>query len=275
MAVLALASAKGAPGASTTALALALVWPRPILLVECDPAGGDLLAGYLAGADPPGGGLLGLALAARHTTLGGGDVSDRALSLDSSGARLVLTAPADARQLRPITDAADRLVELLASFGEPGSGPDVILDVGRLGETGSARWCHGADLLVLLVRPTLRGASAARSRLAAAENAAVGGARSVLVLVGDGPYREREISGALALPVFGAIAHDPVAAGVLCGERIAGRTFDRSPLMRSARSLSQVLLEHLAARPGSPDAAGGPAEDDGGAARDSLAGQTA
>ncbi|MHB8341736.1 MAG: hypothetical protein ACYDB7_11270, partial [Mycobacteriales bacterium] len=79
MAVLELASAKGAPGASTTALALALVWPRPILLVECDPAGGDLLAGYLAGADPPGGGLLGLALAARHTTLGGGDVSDRAL----------------------------------------------------------------------------------------------------------------------------------------------------------------------------------------------------
>ncbi|MHB8340051.1 MAG: hypothetical protein ACYDB7_02620 [Mycobacteriales bacterium] len=104
-------------------MALVLVWPRPILLVECDPAGGDLLAGYLAGADPPGGGLLGLALAARHTTLGGGDVSDRALASDSSGARLVLTAPADGG-------------ELLGSLGEPGSGPDVILDVGGFSSGG-------------------------------------------------------------------------------------------------------------------------------------------
>lgn len=46
MAVLALTSAKGAPGVSTAALAMTLLWPRAALLAECDPAGGSsVLAG--------------------------------------------------------------------------------------------------------------------------------------------------------------------------------------------------------------------------------------
>jgi len=40
MALIALASATGAPGVSTTALGLALNWPRPVVLVEADPNGG-------------------------------------------------------------------------------------------------------------------------------------------------------------------------------------------------------------------------------------------
>ena len=43
MALIAVAADKGAPGVTTTALALAAVWPRPVLLAECDPAGGDLV----------------------------------------------------------------------------------------------------------------------------------------------------------------------------------------------------------------------------------------
>ena len=42
MALIAIASDKGAPGVTTSALALAAVWPRPVLLAECDPSGGDL-----------------------------------------------------------------------------------------------------------------------------------------------------------------------------------------------------------------------------------------
>jgi len=50
MAVLALTSAKGAPGVSTAALAMTLLWPRPALLLEADPTGGSsVLAGYLRG----------------------------------------------------------------------------------------------------------------------------------------------------------------------------------------------------------------------------------
>ena len=50
MAVIALASASGSPGVTTTALGLAMLWPRPVLLVEADPTGGSgLLAGYFRG----------------------------------------------------------------------------------------------------------------------------------------------------------------------------------------------------------------------------------
>ena len=41
--LIAVAADKGAPGVTTTAVALAAVWPRPVLLAECDPAGGDLV----------------------------------------------------------------------------------------------------------------------------------------------------------------------------------------------------------------------------------------
>lgn len=41
MAVITVTSANGAPGVTTTALALALAWPRPCLLVEADVAGGS------------------------------------------------------------------------------------------------------------------------------------------------------------------------------------------------------------------------------------------
>src|SRR6202020_2243210 len=43
MALIAVAADKGAPGVTTTAVALAAVWPRAVLLAECDPAGGDLV----------------------------------------------------------------------------------------------------------------------------------------------------------------------------------------------------------------------------------------
>ena len=64
MAVLALTSAKGAPGVSTAALAMTLLWPRAALLAECDPAGGSsVLAGHLRGEVDHSRGLLPLALA--------------------------------------------------------------------------------------------------------------------------------------------------------------------------------------------------------------------
>ena len=44
--LIAMTSAKGAPGVTTAALALALSWPRRTVLAELDPAGGDVLAGY-------------------------------------------------------------------------------------------------------------------------------------------------------------------------------------------------------------------------------------
>src|SRR5258708_38668095 len=69
MALIAVAADKGSPGVTTSAVALAAVWPRPVLLAECDPAGGDIVY-RLPGADgtrlDPRRGLLSLAVAARR-----------------------------------------------------------------------------------------------------------------------------------------------------------------------------------------------------------------
>ena len=50
--IYALVSAGGAPGVTTAALALALTWPSPVIVAECDPGGGDVLAGLLGGQVP-------------------------------------------------------------------------------------------------------------------------------------------------------------------------------------------------------------------------------
>src|ERR1022692_968906 len=69
MALIAVAADKGAPGVTTASVVLAAVWPRPVLLAECDPAGGDIVY-RLPSADgmrlDPRRGLLSLAVAARR-----------------------------------------------------------------------------------------------------------------------------------------------------------------------------------------------------------------
>ncbi|MCB0909871.1 MAG: hypothetical protein KDB63_22470, partial [Nocardioidaceae bacterium] len=63
MAVVALASASGSPGVTTTSLGLALAWPRPVLLVEADPTGGSgILAGFFRGLREYDAGLVEVAL---------------------------------------------------------------------------------------------------------------------------------------------------------------------------------------------------------------------
>jgi len=42
-------SAKGSPGVTTTALSFALTWTTPVIVAECDPSGGSVLAGFLRG----------------------------------------------------------------------------------------------------------------------------------------------------------------------------------------------------------------------------------
>ena len=50
MAILLLAGTGGSPGVTTLAVGMALTWPRPILLADCDPGAHQaILAGYLAG----------------------------------------------------------------------------------------------------------------------------------------------------------------------------------------------------------------------------------
>ncbi|GAA4606863.1 hypothetical protein GCM10023195_25350 [Actinoallomurus liliacearum] len=69
MGLIVLAADKGAPGVTTAAIAIAAVWPRPVLLAECDQAGGDLVYRLPAedgGMLNPARGMLSLAATARR-----------------------------------------------------------------------------------------------------------------------------------------------------------------------------------------------------------------
>ena len=60
MSLIVLVSPGGSPGVTTTGLALALAWPRKVVLAECDPAGGAVLAGLWRGQPPACAGSAGL-----------------------------------------------------------------------------------------------------------------------------------------------------------------------------------------------------------------------
>src|SRR5271170_6764721 len=64
--LLSITSGKAAPGATTSTWALALAWPRPVLVVDADPAGGDMASGLLLGRTSLAGGVLSWSAAARR-----------------------------------------------------------------------------------------------------------------------------------------------------------------------------------------------------------------
>jgi 2-keto-3-deoxy-galactonokinase len=59
-------SGKAAPGVTTATWALALTWPGPVLVADCDPAGGDMGPGLLAGRVSAEHGLLSWSTSARR-----------------------------------------------------------------------------------------------------------------------------------------------------------------------------------------------------------------
>ena len=174
MTAVGLCSAKGSPGVTTTALALAQVWPgahpgRRVLLVDADPAGGDIAPGYLRGEVDPGRGVVGLAAGRDPDPLAA--LSGQLLALDETGERLLLLGVPDARRAAAVAGAWPRVAAALPGLaaGEPPT--DVLVDLGRLGpvhdvhdgagDVGVLR--RGLDLLVLVTGSSLRAVVAGRA----------------------------------------------------------------------------------------------------------------
>ncbi|WP_395293417.1 hypothetical protein ACF9IK_07295 [Kitasatospora hibisci] len=250
MAVIAVAGGPGAPGATTAALALLLAWPlqpgRRILLVECDPDGGAVLAGALEGRVEAVYGLRNLAVADRRGLLAQTlweQLID--LSPDGNAERLLLPGLTDPSQAPGLAYTWEPLMEVL--HGLESQGYDVILDLGRSGATGaSAVLARRADAVAVTVRTTLRGLSAARPRLSAlAEDLAAAGTGADalgLLLVAEGPYSGAEVSREFGLPVIGLLPHAVRTARILSdGGDTTDRRFIRSELMRTARSAADEV----------------------------------
>jgi len=239
-----LASAKGSPGVTTTALALASVWPRPVMLAECDPAGGDILAGFLRAGATTSGGLLDVALAARRG-LTPDDVVRRCVSLTDGGRVLLLPGLTDPGHVGTVVPSWPRIVSAFRDLGQANPAYDVLADSGRLGAPWPTDLVAVADIVLLVLRPTLPQVHSAKHQMAQIRRlrddpmAEIG-----LVLVGEAPYSRTEVEAALGAPVVGAVALDPRAAEALSGGSARGRWFDRSPLVRSVSQLAANVAEH-------------------------------
>lgn len=242
MALLALASAKGSPGVTTSALALALAWPRCAVVAECDPAGGDVLAGYFRGTVTMSRGILGMTRATGHDS-----VTEGLLALDTTGARAVIPGVTDPAHAAALAERGPQLAELLTRFGIGDEPADVLADCGRLDSAHApTELLRHADAVVLVVRSLLRSVRSARSWTSTLRDAVAVGTpgppKLVLLLVGERqPYGHNDIVLHLELPSVGVLAWDPATAAVLSDGAAPSRQFHRSPLMRTARGVAQRL----------------------------------
>jgi len=253
VALIVLTSASGSPGATTTAVGLALAWSRPVVLVEADPTGGSpILAGYFRGTVAPARGLIDLALANRDDHVEAALPGTLMPIPDPAREHEAWLLPgirshAQARSLAPVWEPLGR-----AFTGLERTGQDVIVDAGRLGLTGSPEpLIRGADLTLLTVRTDLVSLSGAkgwaqtlREDLEAAGSTGTLG----LLLVGEKrPYAAGDVAKVLGLPVVAGIAWDPAAAAVFSHGTAPPRRFDSSPLVRSVRAARAAIEATVAA----------------------------
>lgn len=246
MAVIAITSAKGSPGVTVTALALAVSWPvhRQVVLVEADPSGTDLMSGYFLAQAPPDRGLLQLSLNIRRQSLNQ-ELWRQVYALDGDNRAFVVPGLVNPVQSSGLVwdDLARQLQDLSAS-----TGLDVIVDCGRMGLVGDpAPIRRRADLLVMAIRPTLTGIRSAAVRIRELEadltQRGAGAEAVCAVLIGNGPYSAAEVSRTMRVPVVGEVPHDPHAAAVFADGANARRGFDTSPLLRTSRALAASLQQ--------------------------------
>jgi hypothetical protein len=256
MAVIALVSAKGSPGVTTAALALTLTWPAPALLAECDPAGGSVQAGFLAGTMPTGRGIGELAVAGlrgeRLNSLWWHQLVD--LDTSSPRTRLLLPGIADPVQSATLAPVWDRLAKLFADLGDGDPGRDVIADCGRLTAPHPPWPLFGdADAVLLVLPATLPGLHAAvpavrllRARLAEHDR---GFARLGLLLCGRANQSSRTVTEVLNTPVVAGLPEDVHTARVLTH---GGRLRRRSALLQAAGWAHRPIISHINTRKASP-----------------------
>lgn len=243
MAVIALCSASGSPGVTTTTLGLAMGWPRPVLVVEADPTGGSaILAGYLRGHTEPGPDLVDLALA----PTGMADALPQVARAIPNTPISYVAGPRTHQQAAALRDHWTGLATVLANLEE--TGQDVLIDAGRLGLVGSPEpLLAAADVTALVVRSDLPSISAARSWAQTVTQPGIGWRRGGLMLVGEGqPYTSREVSRVLGLPVIAEIIDDPAAAAVFHRGAPRPKRFETGPYARALGAAIETLQAEVA-----------------------------
>ena len=243
--MVALVSGGGSPGVTTAAIALALTWPTDVIVAECDPGGGDILAGLLAGHVPAARGLMEHAIeAGRDHQSAAIGLSAQLLPLDGARGSSLLPGLTDPRQAVGLAPSWPAVAASLAA-----QRADVIADCGRL-DAGAGQptpVIERAQIVGLVLRPTLRQVWSARSRVEILTQLLDGTDRLVLMLTGPGTHTARDVAQALQVRVAAVLPADVRTAARLSDGMGAHRRLGTAPLMRSANTAGAALRKHAGA----------------------------
>jgi hypothetical protein len=252
MSLITVAAAKGSPGVTTTALAFGALWPRPVLVAECDAAGGDIplrMPSVDGGVLDPDRGLLSLAAAGRR---GMSPEMVLAHSQQVLGGLEVLAGVRVAEQAAGMTNLWPVLGATLDSL----PGYDVIADCGRIGATTpQSALLRASRLLVMVSSAEPSAVVHLRERLSMLgptldPSSPVGTPIAVAVIAppkeADAVNQVREALQRIDVPLHAVwhLAHDPKGAGFFRGH-VTGRA-DRTLLVRSARQATEELAAAVA-----------------------------
>jgi hypothetical protein len=238
----ALVSAGGSPGVTTAAMALALAWPSSAIVAECDPSGGDILAGLLTGHVPASLGLMEHAIeAGRDGYAAARALGDQLIALDADGTKKLLPGLTDPRQAAGLASAWPAVAATLAA-----QRADVLADCGRLdaGPGQPNAILTTARTVALVMRPTIRQVWSALSRVEILTQLGVS-SRLALLLTGPGTHSAREVAQALGIPVAAALPDDARSAAMLSDGVGGERSLSSGSLLRSARAAGQALRDHV------------------------------
>lgn len=264
--LIAMISVKGSPGVTTLSVALAARWSdsERCVLVEADPAGGDLAARFNLAPSP---GLVSLAAAGRRS-------ADPELVWQHAqhlpGGLAVVTAPAEAdtatAALKLLADSSPHVFRRAADL----AATVVVVDCGRADSWSAAMpIVRSSDAMVVLTRS---GAADLAHLARRVGEVGTWSPRPLLLLRGD-DHPMDEVERALGVPPLGCVPEDRRGAAVLCGRAGDNRWTGAGPMnsalgrfahgvgivLRSARQLPHATTPEspkppaLRAIPGVPD----------------------
>lgn len=239
MALYCVISPGGSPGATTTALGLALTWPGRVLMAECDPMGRRVLPGFMADRmhGPAGPGLLGLAMAAEVGANAPISLDDYVVQIADDNRAELLHGVRDPRHGIRLEPFWRRLAD--TAVARDG---DVIADLGRIGGRDTPNeLLRAAHAVVMVLKPTLPQVDAAAPRLDALQELLDERATVGLCLVADGSYGAAEVERALGVPVLGELPYSRADARVLSDGARPRRSFRTSLLVRSLGGLGRQI----------------------------------
>ncbi len=249
--LVAVTAGKAAPGATTCTIALALCWPRDVVLVDADPAGGDIVPGLLPGRVVADRGLLTWSTATRRLPAheAAAALAEHVVALPEAPHVWVLPGVQTPAQGSAVGQSWPRVAAALERLPTSDPGRDVVVDLGRLGAGTAWPVLSAADVIVLVTGSSLRSITAAAAATTILRDR-LGDLDAVRVLVVDrGAYPAEQVAARLGCPLVGRVPGDERTAAALTDgapTRIGGLT--RTRLLRAIAPLPARLSTRRPAR---------------------------